>query len=426
MRARLTLLLPMLALALWAWAPGMARAAAPGSAPPSTTKSPSGGATVVSDGPVAVSVTLSPDPSFIGDLLRLELVAAFPKGVSVNLPIGLSLAPIHLVDDEESAPETTGAGLRKKFILEVQCFETGEQHIPGFPVTWVGEAGDVHTLDIPPIAFRVDSLLANEADAEPARRDEDPPISRVYPNATAEIVIYSVLGTLVAALLIAVLARRYFGRVKPVYVPPPIPPHVVALEALDELEGGSLVEEGSFQTYYLQLTEIAKGYIEGRFGVMALDRTTEEIRREVMRSPKRVQPLDGDEVIDFLQRCDLVKFARFAPPKDEAEGELIGVRDMVVRSKPAEAKPEETACDGTEAPQSHDAQAPPAESGAASESPGEEAPQPEASDADAEAADAEATTADASPPVAPDPESTTPEPAEPSAPDTGEEEPRDG
>jgi hypothetical protein len=131
-------------------------------------------------------------------------------------------------------------------------------------------------------------------------------------------------------LLLRLLRRR-----RPVPVAPPIPPHEVAYRALAELEGGALLDHGRFQDYYLQLTEIAKGYLQGRFGIHALDRTTEELRQELLRTGERIVPLQADEVIRFLQACDLVKFARLRPELDEAAAALATVRQMIDRSRPA-------------------------------------------------------------------------------------------
>src|SRR5690606_5720932 len=88
--------------------------------------------------------------------------------------------------------------------------------------------------------------------------------------------------------------------------------------------------------YYLRLTEILKGYLQGRFGVDALDRTTDEIRRdlELVRKGADLGGLESRELIRFLQDCDLVKFARYAPPVEDAGQDLVQVREFVTRSVP--------------------------------------------------------------------------------------------
>jgi hypothetical protein len=289
----------------------------------------------VADAPVAVTTRLSPDPSHVGDMLTLEVNAAFPRGYTVNLPIGVKLEPLHLVDVVESEPQATGEGLAKTFTIRLQHFAPGAATVPGFQLTYVDPQGAIQTIAVPPVPFTVDALLANEA--EPERKPEDPPISIEYPNTLAETIIYSVAGTLVGALILYLLLRRFLARRrKPIEIPV-IPAHVVAFEALDELERSTLLADGRVQDYYVQLTEIGKGYVERRFGVAALDRTTDEIRRELVHRPDVVAPLGAADIIAFLDRSDLVKFARMQPADDEAKDDLGLVRDLVERSVPTAA-----------------------------------------------------------------------------------------
>ncbi|MBK8260911.1 MAG: hypothetical protein IPK80_06170 [Nannocystis sp.] len=303
-------------------------AAAPGSSSPSSDAS----------APVAVTTRLTPDPSSIGDLLTLEVSAAYPSGYRVNLPMGLEFAPLHLVGVEEEEPVATGQGsLRKVFRVQLQRFATGEARTPAFPLTYVGPKGEVETVRVPAHAFTVRSLLANEAD--PQRQGEDPPVSIEYPAERAELVIYASAVAMAAGFVAALLWRRWRRRLRPVIGPPPVPAHEQALGALAELEGRGLLETGLFEDYYVQLTEITKGYLEGRFGVEALDRTTEELRRELIRSGDRIAPLRPSEVIAFLQGCDLVKFARYAPELAAAREDLARVRAIVEETRADLARP---------------------------------------------------------------------------------------
>lgn len=290
-------------------------------------------AAAAADSPISVTARVLPDPSRVGDLLTLEVNAAFARGYSVNLPIGVKFDPLHLVDVSESEPVPTGEGLRKSFSIRLQHFAPGPAQIPGFSLTYVDPQGAIQTVAVAPVAFTVDALLANEA--EPERKPEDPPISIEYPNTLAETIAYSVLGTLAGALLLWLLLRRFLGRRRRTIEVPAIPAHVVALEALDELERSTLLADGLVQDYYVQLTEIGKGYVECRFAIEALDRTTDEIRTALLHDPSRVAPLGADDIIGFLDRSDLVKFARMRPEEDEARDALGFVRDLVERSVPA-------------------------------------------------------------------------------------------
>lgn len=319
-----------LAFALGSW---LAFAPAPTSEPATSEPSASEPAAAVpQESPIIVTTRLSPDPSHVGDVLELEIVAAFPRGHSVNLPVGVAFAPLHLVDVVEGEPEVTGDSLRKTFRVRLQHFAPGPAEVPAFSLTYVDPEAAVRTVAVPATAFTVEALLANEPD--PERKPEDPPISIEYPNTLAETVIVSVLATILGIIVLALVVRRVLRRRRPAKPVPAIPPHVLALEALAELEKSELLDEGRVQDYYLQLTEIAKAYLEGRFGVPALDQTTEEIRRWLLSQAASVEPLTPSELIDFLQRCDLVKFARMHPETDESHADLGFVRDAVERSQP--------------------------------------------------------------------------------------------
>jgi hypothetical protein len=291
------------------------------------------------DTPITVTTRLTPDPSHIGDLLTLEVIVAYPRDHAINLPNGLDFAPLELVSIAEGEVEVTGSDLRQRFTITLQHFNVGAAEVPSFPITWIDPENAVHTHAVPAHAFVVESLLVNEAD--PVLRGEDPMISLEYPNVRLAIIIYSVLAGILLASLIAGLIVLWRRRERPVVLPPPIPPHEVALAELEALAGERerLIAEGAYQDYYLRLTEIAKRYLGGRFGFEALDRTTEEIQDLLSRGQVRLEPLDAKQVLAFLQDCDLVKFARLSPPDDEAREALSVVREMVEVSMPRPVSP---------------------------------------------------------------------------------------
>lgn len=290
-----------------------------------------------SDSPVAISTRVTPDPSQVGDLLQLEVTVAYPAGYAVNVPLGLKLDPLHLVSVDESEPESTGQGLRKVFTFTIQHFQVGEAKTPTFPITYVAPDGAVQAATVPSHSFEVTALLANEAN--PERQGEDPPISLEYPNLRAETAIYYTAGALVAGFVLALLWLRWRRRPRPVILPPPEPADRVALRALDRLQDADYAGRGEFQLHYLMLTEILKGYLEGRFGIDALERTTDELRAALLRSEAEIAPLRPVDVVRFLQQCDLVKFARFAPPPSEATSAIEQARGMVRATTRAEPSP---------------------------------------------------------------------------------------
>ena len=74
------------------------------------------------------------------------------------------------------------------------------------------------------------------------------------------------------------------------------------------------------------VSEIVRGYIEERFQVWAAHRTTDEFLHDLLEPSDAL--LAGHRVLlaDFLQHCDLAKFARWNLPVEEMENMLWSAR----------------------------------------------------------------------------------------------------
>jgi len=105
------------------------------------------------------------------------------------------------------------------------------------------------------------------------------------------------------------------------------PPEDIAREALDELAASGLAASGEVKAFYIRLSDILRRYIEGRFGIPAMDRTTAELLPEIRRHPElgRMAP----EVRAFLDDCDLVKFAKYVPVAEDLSADLARARRVV-------------------------------------------------------------------------------------------------
>ncbi|GAN31652.1 MAG: hypothetical protein DYG83_07095 [Candidatus Brocadia sp. AMX2] len=95
-------------------------------------------------------------------------------------------------------------------------------------------------------------------------------------------------------------------------------PHEVAYELLENLLKEDLISKGLIKEYYYRLTDIVRHYIEKRFGLLAPERTTEEFLDEMAHTNK----LDDTHkrlIQEFLERCDMVKYARYGPSRSEIQ-----------------------------------------------------------------------------------------------------------
>lgn len=138
-------------------------------------------------------------------------------------------------------------------------------------------------------------------------------------------------GSAAFVLLVFVLVSRWRKgkRVLPFLAPPP--PHVQALAALGGLE--ALMEPGREKEFVAEVSRIARVYIQGRFGLRAPHRSTEEFLWEAGQS--RLLTLEHQELLArFLMHCDLVKFARQNVVVDEMRDLLESARGFVAGTIP--------------------------------------------------------------------------------------------
>lgn len=119
---------------------------------------------------------------------------------------------------------------------------------------------------------------------------------------------------------------------------PPQPPHVVAIRALEALHHQKLWQNNRHKQYYSQLTDILRTYIDGRWGVSAMEMTSDEIiaaiRSEELPDKARM------DLTAILRDADLVKFAKATPEAEQNEADYLKAYYFVEETKLVLNEPE--------------------------------------------------------------------------------------
>lgn len=252
--------------------------------------------------------------------LTMELRAsATPSSVRVLEPFDLVLdlfvrkdiafefdpkVPEGFVGSIERAPERVlGHGRWVRAVLHLRAaVEPGERKLPPFSARATDGTVQVATDER---ALTVASVLA---EASPELEDPAPllePAPVLWPWLAG--------GALVAAL--ALLAREFVRR-----RPQPSlsvhaeveAPHQRALRELQRLRAAPRTTDLEVDAFYVAVSQVLRVYLEGRFGLRAPERTTEEFLAEVERGGP-LSVLHCLELRRFLSQCDLVKFAAQVP-----------------------------------------------------------------------------------------------------------------
>ena len=111
---------------------------------------------------------------------------------------------------------------------------------------------------------------------------------------------------------------------------PVIPPYTKAIGDLENLKQQKLWQSGKVKEYFSSLTDIAREYIEGQFGVNAVEMTTDDILEEIkpLRFPKEAY----DRLKDTMEIADLVKFAKYSSTNLESDIAMNNMTDFVNES----------------------------------------------------------------------------------------------
>ena len=258
--------------------------------------------------PPGLLTTLDPAVITVGDPVSLVVAVSHAADARVVWPDVFELDPFELVDMRLLEPVPEGTRVRSSAELTLTAFELGDLMLPAVEVEVVDAAGDTVRLATDAAVVRVESV----------GRDEGGDIRDIKGPLAIPFSVVTLLPWLAGLVVMSVAAywlyRRYRRRRRPdVQVPgaPPRPADEIALESLTALETSGLLELGELKTYHIRVSDIMRVYAEDRFGVEAMEMTT----GGVLDGLRRTGVLSG-VVADFrqlLDRCDLVKFAKFRP-----------------------------------------------------------------------------------------------------------------
>jgi len=283
------------------------------------------------NGDLAVTLRLSATEITASDRVNLEVRATAPEGEPVVFPPfeGDKLGEFQITGSRRSSPRLVAQGrVEVTQSYELEPFLPGDYAIPGLEITHAKD-----TIATEEIGVKVVSVLPEDV-PDPDIKEIAPPVD--LPGTPPWVY------ALIAAGIIALAASAYYlwrRRKKEVEAAAPVvPPHERAFEELEALLRDDLVAKGEIKTFYLRLSNILRRYIEGRFGLHAPERTTEEFLDD-LRSGTEFSGEQKAMLRRFLEHCDLVKFAKHLPSGEEVNLAVDACRTFIDQTKPLEASP---------------------------------------------------------------------------------------
>ena len=253
----------------------------------------------------------------------LRLAVEADEGAAVDFPDSEGgFGEFAVVRDEEVSERLLDGG-RVEHVREyvLQPFLPGEYELPPLTVTLNGsDSISSEALTIP-----VESVLQDPETAD--LLDIAEPLDMPAPW------WWWALGTLLLAVAAGAAWWWWKRRKEKLSTPRVVPPHEIALTALDALLSEGLLAGGAVELFYLRLSDIVRHYIEDQFSLRAPEQTTEEFLAEMSRGP-HIRRDHQTLLRDFLHRADMVKFAKFVPAAEETGGAVEAARLFIEQSVP--------------------------------------------------------------------------------------------
>ena len=115
------------------------------------------------------------------------------------------------------------------------------------------------------------------------------------------------------------------------------PPHVIALEKLEEVRSENLWQQGRVKEYYTGLTDVIRLYLFKRYHMSAQESTTAEILSEVNSKKIITDSKANQDLKNVLHLADLVKFAKWSPLPDDNGKAYDSVYEFIQLTKQEES-----------------------------------------------------------------------------------------
>jgi hypothetical protein len=279
-----------------------------------------------------VSVKIYPDTSviLIGDQIKVNVQATLPDKYHIKLPF-INDSIDKKIEIISQSKVDTNVQKEKSLITITQSytitsFDTGTYTIPALPFLYTIDKGKTYdTVYSSPFDITVNTV---NVDTTLAIKDIKAPLDA--PFSLDELMPYfiSVLAVIILVFLSIYLYRKYLKAKKEntSMFKPKIPPHVKALEALENLRQKKLWQQDKTKAYYSELSDILRTYFEEEMNFNAMEMTSEEIIEIVS---KKTHYDIISKLKQILTTSDLVKFAKHRPLPDENELLFNYVVDIV-------------------------------------------------------------------------------------------------
>ena len=287
-----------------------------------------------------IDVAIDSAAILIGEqtVLHLTVTADQDRPVQVVIPNDTLMAGVEVLN--LSKPDSTKIENNRMVIKQdvlITSFDSSLYLLP--PLKVIDGTDTVYSNQV---ALKVSPLPVNVENPE-----EFFDIKQVWKPPFVLADYYPIIIGILLVLLLAALAWYIWKRMRErkSLIPfkkeePKLPPHEQAIKELDEIKQQKLWQQGRSKEYYTLITETLRRYMVDRFGINAMEMTSDEILALIKQTTEAQSVYDN--LRQILSLADFVKFAKMNPLPDENDLSLMNAYLFVNQTKVVELpKPED-------------------------------------------------------------------------------------
>jgi len=270
----------------------------------------------------------------IGDRVKLKVEAGAPKGIDVQFPRfdDYKIGDFEIKDSGERTRNRLFGGKIYQRWYSIAVYSVGKATIPQIEVKFRKKGGkDWSSQKTAAIDIKVGSVLPAGKQPADIKGIKGP---LMYRN-----VYWGIISLLITFSVLAAAAFFFYKKLKQ-YTPVRLP-HETALEELESIRAVYL-QGGDVKEYYVGVSDCVRRYVERAFKLKAPEMTTEEFLNSLHDS-SALTISQKDLMKGFMNACDMVKFAKYAPTSVEAESVYFTAKTFVLEASQAGESPSASA-----------------------------------------------------------------------------------
>ena len=272
----------------------------------------------------------------IGDYIRVQLTATGDSTFLYNWPLPQEIATFEYITSGpvDTVHGANGWELHQEIVYSV--YDSGSYYFPRVALSYKNIKNNTsYQAYSDSLPFSVQSVAVDTTQA--IRPIKDVMDVRVIDYT----LLYYIGGFILLSLIGAAIYLIFFFRkkkVKPVAVVTPLSLYESTMLRLKQLDDKKLWQQDALKEYYSELTDIIRYYLEHRFGVHAMESTSDEILAQLYALPLAMQFQESIKFI--LYTADMAKFAKSKPLPDENMQAMQHAVAFVLATKPEAPKKE--------------------------------------------------------------------------------------